>query len=1173
MFVVMWSVAFALRSDGTSLDKMHWALREYDKHFASLQVSAEFSVPFAAPWPKALWGMELGRAVEAARQLEAIARGDERRAEKRSLRDIERRHPALPRLSKTQWGRRLTTLGFDWGDEREHRYLLLVAALQAYRKEYGDLVLPRNYRVPARPPYPRELYDVNLDRAAYCLKFYRECIAGYPARQTQLRSLGFVWERLQPEFNLIVEALVAFERRYGHLNVPVDFWVPKSSDWPECTQGMPLGRRCCQIRSRMDFVAIDAHKSNQLDAMGFQWSIRQHTRALVDEAAAIYHHHHNGAAALTTTTTTRKKKKKKKKKEKKGDAKIPVRFVVPTGDPAWPEHLWGFPLGRKAYDTKRATTTSTNAREQKFAQLVAALETYKLLYNETAVPQKFVVPKDDEAWPSETRGLRLGHRVAEIRSKGYYVTAKSPKNKQAALRRRRLLLDLGVQELCHGLDGRFVDAREVVDKALAGVSEEGSSEEVETLVAESAAYMASRHPDYSKLAARVELDKLRRRQPGGFAETMLKIDVLDPGLRKALSEDAEFREKVESAVHYAFEEGLDYFGFKTLEKSYTLPGERPSYMVMRVALGIHRGWESEGAWEKALETFELMSHRYFIHASPALFHAGTIKPHLASCFLVGSIEDSIEGIYEALAKCALISKAAGGIGLAASDVRAVGSRVRGTGGQASGLVPMLRVFDATARYVDQGGGKRPGAIAVYVEPWHADCFDVLELKKNHGKEERRARDLFYALWIPDLFMRRVERDANWSLMSPDECPGLADVHSAEFEELYERYEREGRARKVVPARKLWRAILDAQIETGTPYMLYKDSCNRKSPQQHLGTIKCSNLCAEIVEFSNATETAVCNLASLVLPSFVRNGEFDLEELKRVTKVVAANLDATIDVAAYPSEEARRSNLRHRPIGIGVQGLADVFLKLRLPFDSPAAADLDRRIFETIYVAALETSCDLAKHHGPHETYEGSPASQGKLQPDLWGVETERPEWPRLRRDIERYGLRNALLVAPMPTASTAQIVGVNECFEPYTSNLYARRVKAGEFVVANKYLVNDLAARGLWDAKMRDDLVHNEGSVANIPRVPDDLKPLYKTAWELRQKTLLDLATNRAPYVDQSQSLNAFIPHPDYDKLSTFHFHGWRAGLKTGMYYLRTKPAANPLRFTLEPPVCLACSG
>ena len=573
--------------------------------------------------------------------------------------------------------------------------------------------------------------------------------------------------------------------------------------------------------------------------------------------------------------------------------------------------------------------------------------------------------------------------------------------------------------------------------------------------------------------------------------------------------------------------------------------------------------------ERALETYDLMSRGHFIHASPTLFHAGLKRAHLSSCFLLGSTDDSIEGIYKALGECARISKAAGGIGLSVADVRAAGSKIKGTGGESNGLVPMLRVFDATARYVDQGGGKRPGAFAAYVEPWHADIFDVLDLKKNHGKEERRARDLFYGLWVPDLFMRRVRDDAEWALMCPDECPGLTDAIGNAFDNLYETYESQGKFKRKVKARKLWRAILDAQMETGTPYMLYKDACNKKSNQQHLGPIKCSNLCCEIVEFANNDEIAVCNLASLVLPRFVKNNEVDLEGLKQTAKVVATNLDATIDHGTYPNVAAERSNLRHRPIGIGVQGLADLYALLRLPFDSDEAQKLNVDIFEAIYVGALEASIELAKKHGPHDSYAGSPASRGELQPDLWGLDAKeldaksRWDWAQLRADLARYGLRNSLLTAPMPTASTAQIMGCNECFEPYTSNLYARRVKAGEFVVANRHLVKDLCERGLWDENLRRDLLRAQGSVQGLA-IPDDLKALYKTAWELSQKALLDLSAGRGPFVDQSQSLNCFIAAPDYGKLTTFHFRGWEAGLKTGMYYLRTRPAADAIQFTLE---------
>ncbi|KAJ1459485.1 ribonucleotide reductase [Pelagophyceae sp. CCMP2097] len=784
---------------------------------------------------------------------------------------------------------------------------------------------------------------------------------------------------------------------------------------------------------------------------------------------------------------------------------------------------------------------------------------------------------------------------------------------------------LHVSKLCGGLDLRFVSPEAIVDKALSGARDASVDSEIEPLLAESAAYMATDHPDYGKLAGRIEVARLHSHTSKSFVETMVHIhnepdvatgastELLDAGLI-AKFQDEEWCRTIESALVQDRDYDYDYFGIKTLMRSYLLKDratglcvERPQHLLMRVALGVHRGWESDQGLARALESYDLMSKKYFIHASPTLFHAGTKKPHLSSCFLLGAVDDSIEGIYSTLGRCAAISKAAGGIGFSVSDVRASASRIRGTGGASNGLVPMLRVYDATARYVDQGGGKRPGAFAAYIEPWHADILDVLDLKKNHGKEERRARDLFYGLWIPDLFMRRVEAGGTWSLLCPDECRGLTSCHGEEFDTLYEKYEKEGKARKVVDARRLWRAIMDAQIETGTPYMLYKDACNLKSNHNHLGTIKCSNLCCEIVEFSDANETAVCNLASVVLPTFIKRAAvepfepfFDFAALKRVVKVVARNLDATIDHGAYPCVEAERSNKRHRPVGIGVQGLADALLELRAPFDSDAGAELNRKIFETIYLGALEASAELARDCGPYDSYAGSLAEKGVLQPDLWGVSTpdhadahtahsEKCEWDwtALRAMISKHGLRNSLLVAPMPTASTAQIVGFNECIEPYTSNLYSRRVKAGEFVVANAHLVRDLANLGLWDAEMRNDLVRHSGSVQQLDRVPHELRQLYKTAWELSQKTLLDLSAVRGAFVDQSQSHNAFIAKPTYDKLTSFHFHGWRLGLKTGMYYLRTKPAVRPVQVTLDPSapqqpqqtapeapdVCISCSG
>lgn len=786
----------------------------------------------------------------------------------------------------------------------------------------------------------------------------------------------------------------------------------------------------------------------------------------------------------------------------------------------------------------------------------------------------------------------VGARPTRLRLRGGADAIAKPRPPAAQLTPLEEQLLDKVRVYARGLDLDHVIPEKVVKKALAGAAAL-DYETVEATLAENAAYAATEHPDYGKLAARLAVDRLHASTTSSFKETLLGLNeepnptthepchILDDGLRIALESDMNFVAQVEGALKQERDfEGFDYFGYKTLEKSYLLRhrggvfgsgvAERPQHLLMRVALGIHRGWETSEQLERALETYDLMSRGYFIHASPTLFHAGLQKAHMSSCFLLGSIGDSIEGIYKSLGECARISKAAGGIGLSVADVRAAGSTIKGTGGESNGLVPMLRVFDATARYVDQGGGKRPGAFAAYVEPWHADIFDVLDLKKNHGKEERRARDLFYGLWVPDLFMRRVKEDADWALMCPDECPGLTDHCGDAFDNLYETYEAQGQFKRKVKARKLWRAILDAQMETGTPYMLYKDACNKKSNQQHLGPIKCSNLCCEIVEFADENEIAVCNLASLVLPKFVENGTVDFDALKRVAKVVAMNLDATIDSGTYPNAMAERSNLRHRPIGIGVQGLANFYALLRIPFDSAEAAKLNEDIFEAIYVGALEASIELAKKHGPHASYQGSPASRGDLQPDLWGLDAKeldaksRWDWATLRADLARYGLRNSLLTAPMPTASTAQIMGCNECFEPYTSNLYARRVKAGEFVVANRHLVKDLCERGLWDDDLRRALLGAQGSVQGISRVPDDIKALYKTAWELSQKSLLDLSAGRGPFVDQSQSLNCFIAAPDYGKLTTFHFRGWEAGLKTGMYYLRTRPAADAIQFTLD---------
>ena len=624
-------------------------------------------------------------------------------------------------------------------------------------------------------------------------------------------------------------------------------------------------------------------------------------------------------------------------------------------------------------------------------------------------------------------------------------------------------------------------------------------------------------------------------------------------------------ELLDSTIIYDRDYGFDYFGFKTLEKSYLLKVngkivERPQHMYMRVSIGIHKA-----DIESAIQTYHLMSERWFTHATPTLFNAGTPKPQMSSCFLLTMKEDSIDGIYDTLKQTAKISQSAGGIGLAIHGIRATGSYIGGTNGTSNGIIPMLKVFNDTARYVDQGGGKRKGAFAIYLEPWHADVFEFLDLRKNHGKEEMRARDLFYALWIPDLFMKRVEQDGEWSLFCPNEAPGLHESWGDQFEQLYEQYEREGRARRTIKAQELWFAILEAQIETGTPYLLYKDAANSKSNQQNLGTIKSSNLCTEIIEYTSPDEIAVCNLASLALPRYVINGQFDHEKLYEVTYQATKNLNKIIDYNYYPVDEARNSNLRHRPIGLGVQGLADVFIQLRLPFESDAARTLNKEIFETIYFAAMTASKDLAKIEGPYETYAGSPVSKAQFQFDLWGVEPSlRWDWYSLKAEVLKYGVRNSLLVAPMPTASTSQILGNNECFEPYTSNIYVRRVLSGEFVVVNKHLLNDLIELNLWNDEMKNRIISNNGSIQKIDGIPDAIKDVYKTVWEIKQRTLIDMAADRGAYICQSQSLNLFVDAPTTSKLTSMHFYGWRKGLKTGMYYLRSKAASQAVQFTVE---------
>ncbi|KAN0087482.1 Ribonucleotide reductase, barrel domain containing protein [Tylopilus felleus] len=731
-----------------------------------------------------------------------------------------------------------------------------------------------------------------------------------------------------------------------------------------------------------------------------------------------------------------------------------------------------------------------------------------------------------------------------------------------------------INKLCYGLDVDYVDPIEVAKKVIAGVYQGVTTVELDNLAAETAACLTTKHPDYAVLAARIAISNLHKETKKNFSAVIKDLyEYINPKNGQPAGMISEQTNNVvqkhaatlDSAIIYNRDFNYNYFGFKTLERSYLLRingrvAERPQHMIMRVAVGIHGD-----DIEHVLETYNLMSERYFTHASPTLFNAGTPHPQLSSCFLVCMKDDSIEGIYDTLKTCAMISKTAGGIGLSIHCIRATGSYIAGTNGYSNGIVPMLRAYDATARYVDQGGNKRPGAFAIYLEPWHDDVFDFIDLRKNHGKEEARARDLFYALWIPDLFMKRVEADQDWSLFCPNEAPGMADCWGEEFETLYERYEKEGRARRTVPAQKLWYAILEAQIETGGPFMVYKDSANRKSNQQNLGTIKSSNLCTEIIEYSAPDEVAVCNLASLALPTYITNGQYDFHKLHDVTKVVARNLNRIIDTNYYPVPEARRSNMRHRPIGLGVQGLADAFMILRLPFDSAEARELNSKIFETIYHGALEASCEMAEKEGPYETFRGSPADQGQLQYDLWGVTpTDLWDWTSLKEKIAQHGLRNSLLVAPMPTASTSQILGFNECFEPYTSNIYTRRVLAGEFQVVCPWLLRDLVERGLWNDTMKNMIIAHNGSVANIPSIPDDVKAIYKTVWEISQKKVIDMAADRGAFICQSQSLNIHLQAPTLGQLTSMHFYGWKKGLKTGMYYLRTRPAAQAIQFTID---------
>jgi len=731
-----------------------------------------------------------------------------------------------------------------------------------------------------------------------------------------------------------------------------------------------------------------------------------------------------------------------------------------------------------------------------------------------------------------------------------------------------------IQKLCYALDPIHVQPVEVAMKVIQGIYPGVTTSELDNLAAETAASMTVKHPDYALLASRIAVSNLHKNTEKSFSKTMeVLYRYLDPktGAKASLLADDVFEiiqnnaQLLDSSIIYDRDFGYDYFGFKTLERSYLLKidgkvAERPQHMLMRVSVGIHKDDVAS-----AIETYNLMSERWFTHATPTLFNSGTPKPQMSSCFLLTVKEDSIDGIYDTLKNCAKISQSAGGIGLSIHNVRATGSYIKGTNGTSNGIIPMLRVYNDTARYVDQGGGKRKGSFAIYLEPWHADIFEFLELRKNNGKEEMRARDLFTALWIPDLFMKRVKEGGNWSLMCPNECPGLSDCWGAEFEALYTKYEAEGKARKTIPAQDLWFAVMESQIETGNPYMLYKDAANSKSNQQNLGTIKSSNLCTEIMEYTSSDEIAVCNLASIALPRFVIDGKFDHQRLFDVTYVVTKNLNKIIDGNYYPVPEARRSNMRHRPIGLGIQGLADAFILLRFPFDSPEARVLNSEIHETIYYASMTASKDLAKEHGAYETYEGSPISKGIFQFNMWGVNpSPRWEWDILREEIKKYGVRNSLLLAPMPTASTSQILGNNECFEPYTSNIYTRRVLSGEFVVVNKHLLKDLVKLGLWNDNLKNKIINANGSVQEIAEIPQNVKDLYRTVWEIPQRALIDMAADRGAYICQSQSLNLFVPSPNFGKLTSMHFYAWEKGLKTGMYYLRTKAAADAIKFTVD---------
>ena len=732
-----------------------------------------------------------------------------------------------------------------------------------------------------------------------------------------------------------------------------------------------------------------------------------------------------------------------------------------------------------------------------------------------------------------------------------------------------------IEKLSYGLNTKYVKTIEIAKKVIDGLYDGVSTQELDELAAETAATLTTKHPDYATLAARISISNLHKTTSKSFSNTIKRLytyinpktqenaSLISKDVYRIINKNAAI---LDSSIIYDRDFNYDYFGFKTLQKSYLLKldgkvVERPQHMLMRVAVGIHHD-----DIESVIETYNLLSEKWFTHATPTLFNAGTPKPQLSSCFLLTMQEDSIDGIYNTLKQCAKISQSAGGIGLSIHNVRGTGSYIKGTNGVSNGIIPMLRNFDMTARYVDQGGGKRKGSFAIYLEPWHCDVFEFLQLKKNHGKEELRARDLFYAMWIPDLFMKRVEENENWSLFSPDEAPNLHETYGEEFEKLYIKYEKEGKARKTVKAQDLWFEILESQIETGNPYILYKDHANNKSNQKNLGTIKSSNLCTEIIEYTSPDEVAVCNLASIALNMFVKeDSTYDFQKLYEITKVITRNLNKVIDVNYYPVEEARNSNMRHRPIGIGVQGLADAFILMKFPFDSGEAKKLNKDIFETIYYAAMEASMELSKKEGTYESYKGSPVSKSIFQFDMWGItpDSGRWDWTKLKQKVKKHGVRNSLLLAPMPTASTSQILGNNECFEPYTSNLYTRRVLSGEFIVVNKHLLNDLIELDLWNDKMKDKIMEQNGSIQNINEIPEKIKLLYRTVWEVSQKSIIEMAADRGAYICQSQSMNIHMQDANFGKLTSMHFHAWKLGLKTGLYYLRTKAAADAIKFTI----------